>query len=401
MSPAAGEEDLTDLVEVVREDLVRHPGVVDVPRVVRVLREQGRVLGAAAMLELTAQLRDHVDGLGPLQGLLGPEVTDLLVNDDGTVWVDDSSGLHRTELRLDAEAARDLAVRLATAGGRRLDDAVPWADAHLPSGIRFHAVLPPLSPGGAILSLRVPGRQRLDLGDLVRLGAISPTLRAVLEQVVAARIPFLVTGGTGTGKSTLLAAMLREVTPAERIVVVEDVLELQVEHPHVVHLQSRHANSEGVGAVDLATLVRQSLRMRPDRIVLGECRGGEIRELLQALNTGHEGGCGTVHANTAADVPARLEALGALGGLDRQALAAQVASALKVVIHLGREAGVRAVQEIALLVRVADGTLHARTALEVRGGALLEGPAAGDLSRWLHAPTPVTGPSAGHRRAVA
>src|SRR5699024_8351433 len=128
-----------------------------------------------------------------------------------------------------------------------------------------------------------------------------------------------------TGKSTLLAALLREAPPTERIVVVEDVLELAVDHPHVVHLQSRHANSEGAGAIDLTTLVRQSLRMRPDRIVLGECRGGEIRELLQALNTGHEGGCGTVHANTAADVPARLEALGALGGLDRAALASQVA----------------------------------------------------------------------------
>ena len=368
----------------VREDLVRSPGAVDVPRIARVLRAQGRVLGAAATLELTARVRDHGDGLGPLQGLVASGFTDVLVNDDGTVWVDDSGGLRPAGLRLTSGEARDLAVRLATSGGRRLDDAVPWADAHLPSGIRFHAVLPPLSPGGAILSLRLPSRERLDLDDLERLGALTPAVREVLRALVRSRVPFLVTGGTGTGKSTLLAAMLHEALPQERIVVVEDVLELAVDHPHVVHLQSRHANSEGAGAVDLTALVRQSLRMRPDRIVLGECRGEEIRELLQALNTGHDGGCGTVHANTAADVPARLEALGALGGLDRGALAAQVASALEVVVHLGRRDGLRVLEEIAVLSRGGDGMLTARTALRSRAGTLREGPAAEHLASRLH-----------------
>ena len=377
---ASPDTDLAPLLDLVREDLVRSPGAVDVPRIVRVLRRQGRVLGAAATLELTARIRDHVDGLGPLQALVAPGVTDLLVNDDGTVWVDDRSGMHRTDLLLGPDEARDLAVRLATASGRRLDDAVPWADAHLPSGVRFHAVLPPLSPGGAILSLRLPASERLDLDDLERLGAIGPDVRRVLQAIIAARVPFLVTGGTGTGKSTLLAAMLHEVPHGERIVVVEDVLELSVDHPHVVHLQSRHANSEGAGAVDLTALVRQSLRMRPDRVVLGECRGAEVRELLQALNTGHEGGCGTVHANTAADVPARLEALGALGGLDRGALAAQVSSALEVVIHLARRDGVRRLEEIALLHRDEEGMLRASTALSVRDGRLEEGPAAAALA---------------------
>ena len=376
-------EDLSDLLELVREDLVRSPGPVDVPRIARVLRRQGRVLGAAATLEITARVRDHIDGLGPLQGLVGPGVTDLLVNDDGSVWVDDADGLRPTTVQLPPAPARDLAVRLATAGGRRLDDAVPWADAHLPSGIRVHAVLPPLSPGGAILSLRLPSAESLDLAALAELGAIGEEARAVLLALVAARVPFLVTGGTGTGKSTLLAALLREAPPTERIVVVEDVLELAVDHPHVVHLQSRHANSEGAGAVDLTTLVRQSLRMRPDRIVLGECRGGEIRELLQALNTGHEGGCGTVHANTAADVPARLEALGALGGLDRGALAAQVSSALEVVVHLGRRGGVRRLEEIAVLHRDREGMLRATTALRAEEGGLRDGPAATALAERL------------------
>ena len=385
MSGRSTDEGALDaLLAGVREDLVRSPGAVDVPRIARVLRAQGRVLGAAATLELTARVRDHVDGLGPLQGLVVPGVTDLLVNDDGTVWVDDSGGLRPAGLRLTSGEARDLAVRLATSGGRRLDDAVPWADAHLPSGIRFHAVLPPLSPGGAILSLRLPSQDRLDLDDLERLGALPPAVREVLRALVRSRVPFLVTGGTGTGKSTLLAEMLHEALPQERIVVVEDVLELAVDHPHVVHLQSRHANSEGAGAVDLTALVRQSLRMRPDRIVLGECRGEEIRELLQALNTGHDGGCGTVHANTAADVPARLEALGALGGLDRGALAAQVASALEVVVHLGRRDGLRVLEEIAVLSRGADGMLTARTALRSQGGTLREGPAAEHLASRLH-----------------
>ena len=387
----AAQEDLGPLLELVREDLVRSPGAVDVPRIVRVLGRQGRVLGAAATLELTARIRDHVDGLGPLQSLVAPDVTDLLVNDDGTVWVDGAEGLHRTAVRLGPAQARDLAVRLATVGGRRLDDAMPWADAHLPSGIRFHAVLPPLSPGGAILSLRLPSARRLDLADLEELGALVPEAREALRAIIAARVPFLITGGTGTGKSTLLAAMLAQAPAGERIVVVEDVLELAVEHPHVVHLQARHANSEGAGAVDLTALVRQSLRMRPDRIVLGECRGGEIRELLQALNTGHDGGCGTVHANTAADVPARLEALGALGGLDRAALASQVASALEVVIHLGRRDGRRALEEVAVLRRGSDGLLETATALRVQEGRLEEGPAAESLARRLAgSPSPLT-----------
>lgn len=380
------EAELHSLLELVREDLVRDPGPVDVPRLARALRSQGRVLGAAATLQLTAQVRDHIDGLGPLQMLTGPGVTDLLVNGDGSVWVDDAEGLHRAPICLGRAQARDLAVRLATSAGRRLDDAVPWADAHLPSGIRFHAVLPPLSTGGAILSLRLPGGPELDLDALEQLGALTAEVREVLRAIVSARVPFLITGGTGTGKSTLLAAMLAEAPATERIVAVEDVLELDIDHPHVIHLQARHANTEGAGEVDLTALVRQSLRMRPDRIVLGECRGGEVRELLQALNTGHEGGCGTVHANTAADVPARLEALGALGGLDRAALAAQVASALEVVIQLGRRCGTRCLTEIALLRRGPDGMLTTSTALTVEGASLQEGPAAAELAARLAAP---------------
>lgn len=366
MSGAVSGTPLPGLLEQVREDLAGDPGPVDVPRIARLLRREGQVLGAAAMLEATARVREHVSGLGPLQHLAVPGTTDILLNGDGSVWVEDAAGLHRTDVQVDAESARDLAVRLAALGGRRLDDAVPFADAHLPDGTRFHGVLPPLSTAGAVISLRLPSAQALSLADLGARGVFGARTAAVLEALIASRTAFVISGGTGTGKTTLLSALLALVPPSERIVVVEDAQELQVPHPHVVHLQSRHANTEGAGRVDLAELVRLCLRMRPDRIVLGECRGAEVRELLQALNTGHEGGCGTLHANTAADVPARLEALGALGGLDRRALAAQAASALEVVLHLGRPGGVRVLEEIAVLHRDSSGLLRTQTALDLR-----------------------------------
>lgn len=370
------------LLDAVREDLVATPGEVDCHRLAQLLQREGRVVGAAELLRLTGAVRDHVHGLGPLQALAAPGVTDILVNADGSVWIDDADGLHATATRVDAEAARSLAVRLATAGGRRLDDACPWVDAHLPDGTRLHAVLPPLSTGGTLISLRRPAASRFTLAELQRAGALTPWGREVLARIVRARVAFLVSGGTGTGKTTVLGAMLSAAPAAERIVIVEDARELDPGHPHVVHLQARHPNTEGAGGVDLVTLVRQCLRMRPDRIVVGECRGAEVRELLQALNTGHQGGCGTVHANRAADVPARLEALGALGGLDPGALATQAASALDVVLHLGRRGGRRALEHVACLDRDAAGRLRARTALDLTGTPST-GPAWPQLARRL------------------
>ncbi len=381
-SRAAAAAVSASLLERVREDLVAAPGEVDVPRVARLLHREGRVIGAAELLRLTVAVRDHVQGLGPLQELAVPGATDILVNADGAVWVDDASGLHPTAVRLGPGEARALAVRLATAGGRRLDDASPCADAHLPDGTRLHAVLPPLSTGGALISLRRPAAARLTLAGLERSGSLTPFAREVLERIVARRVAFLVSGGTGTGKTTVLGAMLSAAPASERIVVVEDAHELDPEHPHVVHLQARHANTEGAGGVDLVALVRECLRMRPDRIVVGECRGAEVRELLQALNTGHEGGCGTVHANRAVDVPARLEALGVLGGLDPLALGSQAASALDVVLHLGRREGRRALEHVACLERDEAGRLWARTALDLHG-PVTAGPAWPGLARRL------------------
>lgn len=366
---------MRDVLPLIHEDLLTTPGDVDVARVARVLEAAGQVRGAQSLLELTAQLRDHINGLGPLQDLARPGVTDILVNADGSVWTDSPAGLERAPLTLARDASRELATRLATMGGRRLDDAMPWADAQLPSGIRFHAVLPPLSPGGAIVSLRLAAAAPLSLGDLEATGTLHPEARGLCEAIITQRCAFLISGGTGSGKTTLLSAMLSGADATERIVIVEDASELAPDHPHTVQLQSRHANAEGSGEIGLGTLVRQCLRMRPDRIVLGECRGAEIRELLQALNTGHEGGCGTIHANTAADVPARLEALGALAGMDQHALSAQALSALDVVLHMSRHGAERRLDSAAVLGRASDGSLTAELAVQFTGRSVRRFPA--------------------------
>ncbi len=238
----------------------------------------------------------------------------------------------------DDAAVRRLAQRLAGSVGRRLDDATPYADLRLPDGTRFHAVLAPLSRPGTVVSLRVPNARAFTLDELVDSGTVGPEGAALLQRIVASRIAFLVSGGTGTGKTTLLSALLSLADPAHRIVIVEDASELRPDHPHVVGLESRPANVEGAGEVPMRVLVRQALRMRPDRLVVGEVRGGEVTDLLAAMNTGHEGGCGTVHANSAADVPARIEALAMATGMTQQAVHSQLASAVEAVIHLARGA---------------------------------------------------------------
>jgi pilus assembly protein CpaF len=341
------------LLERVRGELAREPGPVTPGRVAAAVRSAGAVLGDVGLLDVVDALRAEIAGAGPLEPLLADErVTDVLVNADRGVWVDRGRGLERVRLDLGGAAAvRRLAVRLAAAAGRRLDDASPYVDARLPGGVRVHAVLPPLAEGGTHLSLRVPHRHAMTLDELVDRGALPPTWAACVADVVATRQAFVVTGGTGAGKTTVLAALLGRVPASERIVVVEDCTELAVDHPHVVRLEARPANVEGRGAVPMTDLVRQALRMRPDRLVVGEVRGAEVRELLTALNTGHEGGCGTLHANSAREVPARLEALGALAGMSREAVHAQAAGAVAVVLHLRRVAGRRRVVEVGVVER--------------------------------------------------
>ncbi len=336
-------------LDLVRGHLSRTAGSPTAPDVAAALRNLGYLVSDTSVRETVESLRRESVGAGPLEQLLAlPGVTDVVVNGPGLVFVDRGGGLERVEspFRNDGEVRR-LAVRLAASVGRRLDDGSPFADARLPDGTRVHAVLPLVSDCGTCLSLRIPAVRSLSLSDWVASATMSAEARPILTQLVAARRSFLISGGTGTGKTTLLASLLGLVDADRRIVLVEDSRELRPEHPHVVRLEGRPANSEGVGAITLTDLVRHALRMRPDRLVVGEVRGAELADLLAALNTGHEGGCGTVHANSAADVPARLEALGALGGLSRGALHAQVAAALDILIHLRRlPSGRRWLEEI-------------------------------------------------------
>ena len=346
--------------------------------VAQVLDDEAVVLGEAGALLARTELAARVLGAGPLEPLLAdPQVTDVLVNSGSGVWVDRGDGLSRTDCQVGDEAAvRRLAVRLAGIAGRRLDDTCPYVDGLLPGGVRLHAVLPPIAVEGSHISLRVPRQMAPSLVELGRWGMFGAGWLRVLQALVRRRCSFVVTGGTGTGKTTLLGALLGEVDVRERLVIVEDVRELAVLHPHVVRLQSRPANVEGRGEIGLTALVRQSLRMRPDRLVVGEVRGAEVREMLAALNTGHEGGCGTVHANTAADVVARFEALGALAGLDPMAVHSQLLSAVQVVVHLRRSSGHRFVDTVAVLSRRPDGRPVVRSALtRGAGGETVAGPA--------------------------
>ena len=338
--------------------------------------ESGGVLGDTELLSNLRVLQTELTGAGILEPLLCAEgTTDVLVTGPDTVWVDDGNGLRRTDVQFTDEAAvRRLAQRLALAAGRRLDDAQPWVDGQLTGvgargfAVRLHAVLPPIAVGGTCLSLRVLRPATQDLSALIAAGAIAPTAAALLADIIAARLAFLVSGGTGAGKTTLLSAMLNAVAPDERIVCVEDAAELAPPHPHLVRLVARSANVEGVGEVTVRQLVREALRMRPDRIVVGEVRGAEVVDLLASLNTGHDGGAGTVHANNPAEVPARLEALGALGGLDRAALHSQLAAAVQVLLHVDRDrAGRRRLSEIAVL-RQSGGRVGAVTVWHADGG---------------------------------
>ncbi|MFC5908214.1 TadA family conjugal transfer-associated ATPase [Streptacidiphilus monticola] len=378
-----------DLLDSVRLRLAEAGAEPSTARVAAALRAEGRPYGDSEVLDIVRELRSEMVGAGPLDALLAdPAVTDVLVNGPREVWVDRGQGLERARgVRFaDERAVRRLAQRLAQTAGRRLDDARPWADARLPDGVRLHAVLPPVAVGGTALSLRVSRSRPFTLTELVRAGALTAWGAWLLRAVVRSRLAFVISGGTGSGKTTLLAALLGLVGPRERLLIVEDSAELRPDHPHVVRLESRPPNQEGVGEVALRDLVRQALRMRPDRLVVGEVRGAEVVDLLAALNTGHEGGCGTVHANAAEDVPARLEALASSAGLGREALHGQLAAALQVVVHVGRARvdGRRRVTEVRVLTRGQDGLVVAVPAVRFAeaDGAPELGPGWAQLEHW-------------------
>ena len=377
----------TELVEEVRERLARDAGEVTPHRVAEALRSSGRPVGDATVLAVHEALRRDVVGAGPLEPLLrAPDVTDVLVNGAQQVYVDRGRGLERVDVTFPGdESVRRLAQRLAASGGRRLDDATPHVDVRLRDGTRFHAVLAPLARPGTVLSLRVPHQRVLSLDDLLLAGTVTEQGARLLRRVVTRRLAFLVSGGTGSGKTTLLNTLLSLVPDSQRLVLVEDASELRPAHPHVVGLEARPPNIEGAGEVTLRTLVRQALRMRPDRLVVGEVRGAEVVELLAALNTGHEGGCGTIHANSARDVPARVEALALAAALGREAAHSQFLAGVDAVLHLGRDVdGHRVLREVAVPRRRPDGLAEMDTAVAFPGGGrAVTGPGEHDLAARL------------------
>ena len=303
------------------------------------LKAPGKGIGdvGSALEELDARLNGLGEVLAPLLRL--PGITDILVNST-RVWVDCGQGVEPIDDGFSSEEeVRALAITMAAICGKRLDDAVPIVDGILPMGVRVHAVIPPLSGEGTIISLRIPARGGLTLEQMRKGASIDDTTQQILSRMLDVRCNVLISGATGSGKTTLLSALLSSISVNERLICIEEISELHPAHPHVVHLQARQANTQGRGEVSLSELVRAAMRMRPDRIILGECRGGEVRDIMSALNTGHRGSFATIHANTPAEVPARLSALGALAGMSAEATHVQARAAFDLVVHMERSVG--------------------------------------------------------------
>jgi pilus assembly protein CpaF len=342
---AAGREQGTELGEAVR----------------RLVDEEAALLSAGDREEIVARIvRDSV-GLGPLEVLLAdPAVEEVMVNGPGRVFVERGGRIEATDVEFaDEEELRNSIERILAPLGRRVDELSPMVDARLADGSRVNVVIPPLAIDGPAVSIRRFGAQRPGPSELVALGTLSAAQRRVLEAAVGERRSVLVSGGTGSGKTTLLNALSSFIGPGERVVTIEDAAELRLQQPHVVRLESRPAGVEGRGEVTIRDLLRNALRMRPDRIVIGEVRGAEALDLLTALNTGHDGALSTVHANSPADALSRLETLALMAGvgLPHAAVAEQVQRGIDLVVHLERRPdGARLVTDVAEVVRAAGTT---------------------------------------------
>jgi pilus assembly protein CpaF len=366
-----GERHLAELADGLRLRLIerrraeaaagRAPGVGLAEEVDALVGEEAALLGAGMRAELAARIVRDTVGLGPLEELLAdPAVEEVMVNGFESVYVERAGRIEAVDVRFpDEEELRNAIERILAPLGRRIDELNPMVDARLADGSRVNVVIPPLAVDGPAVSIRRFGAERPDPARLVELGTLSASQCELLGTAVKARRSLVISGGTGSGKTTLLNALSSYVDAGERVVTIEDAAELRLQQRHVVRLESRPASVEGRGEVTVRDLLRNALRMRPDRIVIGEVRGAEALDLLTALNTGHAGALSTVHANSAADAVARLETLALMAGvgLPHEAIAEQVQRGIDLIVHLERRAdGSRAVAEIAEVVRVAGRT---------------------------------------------
>ena len=306
---------------------------------------------------LVAEISDDILGHGPIERLLADEsVTEIMVNGPFDIWVERQGRLYQTTVRFNDEShLRRIINKMVAQVGRRIDESSPMVDARLPDGSRVNAVIPPLSLSGPLITIRKFANKRLDLREMIRLGTLGEDTVDFLQRCIAAELNILISGGTGTGKTTLLNALSQSVPDSERIVTIEDAAELQLKQAHVLRLEGRPKNIEGQGEITIRDLVRNSLRMRPDRIIVGEVRGAEALDMLQAMNTGHDGSLTTVHANAPRDALARIETMVLMAGYDLplRAIRQQIASALDLIVHLERmEDGGRRVTAITEVQRM-------------------------------------------------
>jgi len=320
---------------------------------------------------LASEIADDILGHGPLERLLADEsVTEIMVNGPFDVWVERQGRLYETTVRFNDEShLRRIINKIVAQVGRRIDESSPLVDARLPDGSRVNAVIPPLSLSGPLVTIRKFSKKRLDMNDLVRLGTLSTETVEFLQRCVLAELNILISGGTGSGKTTLLNAMSTAIPDANRIVTIEDAAELRLNQRHVLRLESRPKNIEGEGEIPIRELVRNSLRMRPDRIIVGEVRGAEALDMLQAMNTGHDGSLCTVHANSPRDALSRIETMVLMAGFDlpMKAIRQQVASALDLIVHLERlEDGSRRVTAITEVGRMESEVITLQDIFEFR-----------------------------------